>query len=357
MGPEFVTIAAGGMIYSAFERVLVRASYKEAARTFALEIAAENGAEATAWIFKAGTQVDILFNGDLACRGYVDRYQPKIAEHNRAIVSVSGRSKAQDLIDSSAEHDTGHFKNKTPVEIMQELDKAGVGVSTNRQLDKIDYQLTPGETVFDVGEHLLRKYGMTTTGQADGSMLVTDGSQGRHAGRLWESEIFRGGNIKIGEADHNWSNRHSKVIVRGQRPYGHGDDALQIEGAAIDNSVGRYRPVIIHQDDDTTTDLAKKRAKHRRDREAGNSLTANITTQGFRDDGGKLWSPGFLIFTESPFLAIAQDMLIETVEWSQARDEGSQSILSLVDPRAYAAQGGKGGSSGEAWNTDAGDDE
>jgi prophage tail gpP-like protein len=307
MGPELVTISSSGGIWSAFKRVQVRAAYHEAARTFHLDIAAEPTPFVTAWEFKAGTQVDILFNGSLACRGYVDRYKPKISEHASADIAVSGRSKGQDLIDSSADHATGHFKNKTPVEIGQELDQAGVGISTNRQLDKVEsYQLTPGETVFRVVEKLCRKQGMTLTGQADGSILVTDGVQGTHAGALIE-----GRNIKTGEADHNWSGRHSKVVVRGQRPFGHGKDALEIEATATDGALGRNRPVIVLQDDDTTKAIAGKRARHRRNREAGNALKANIAVQGFRDDGGQLWTPGFLAFVDSPFLAAQQAMLIE----------------------------------------------
>jgi prophage tail gpP-like protein len=77
-----------------------------------------------------------LFNGGLVCRGYVDRYQPHIREHGEAEISVSGRSKAQDMVDSSAFHETGYFKNKTPAEIAQELDRFGVGISTDEQLEK-----------------------------------------------------------------------------------------------------------------------------------------------------------------------------------------------------------------------------
>lgn len=353
MGEEFVTIAAGAGVYSGFERVLVRASYKDAARTFEIDVAAEFGPAATQWIFAAGTPVEILFNGALVCAGFVDRYQPKIDEHKRASISISGRSKSQDLIDGAADHKTGHFKKKTPVEIMQELDKAGVGVKTNRQLDKVDsYQITPGETVFRLGEKLLRKQAMTMSGQPDGSILVTNGVQGSHGGALIE-----GVNIKSGEADHNWSNRHSKVIVRGQRPFGHGDDALQIEASATDPTLTRHRPVIVYQDDDTTKEVAGKRARHRRDKEAGNALTANITVQGFRDEGGQLWTPGYTVFVASPFLAITQDMLVDSVTFSQSRGAGSESVISLVDPKAYGGQGAKGGSAGDAWSSGAGEGE
>ena len=353
MGDEVVTVLADGQVWTAWRRVTVRASFQDAARSFQIEAAAELGGSATAWTFKAGTQIEILFSGSLACRGYVDRYQPKIGEHNVAEITISGRSKSQDFIDSSAKHDTGQFKNKTPKEIAEELDKFGVGISADVDLEKVPvYRITPGETAFRCLEKLCREQGVFPVGQADGSIKITQGGKQRHAGMIAE-----GVNMRAGDADHNWSGRHSEVIVRGQRPYGHGADALQIEGIARDAEVGRNRPVIIVHDGDTDKKRAKKRASTRRDREAGNSLKANVTVQGLHDDGGMLWEPGALVFLQSQFLDIRQDMAIETVTFSQDRKDGSLSVMSLVDPRALGGKGGKGGSAGAAWNSDAGSEE
>lgn len=352
MGQEIVTISAGGRLFTAWTRVMVRASFQDAARSFQIDAAAEGGPSALAWTFKAGTEIKIFFNSDLVCAGYVDRYQPKIEGHERASASISGRSKSQDMIDTSAKHDTGHFKNKTPDEIGKELDKFGVGVTTDEKLEKVPVcRITPGESPHRVIEKLCRDQGVFAVGQADGSIKITKAGKGRHSG------IKEGHNMLAGDADHNFANRHSEVTVRGQRPFGSGEDALQIEGIARDAQMKRYRPIIVVQDADTDKKRAKKRAASHRDREAGNSLKANVTVQGFRDDGGKVWEPGFLTFTESPFLDVRQDMAIETVTFSQVRDEGSLSVISLVDPRALGGKGNKGGTAGGAWGTDAGGEE
>nr|WP_148287913.1 hypothetical protein [Rhodopseudomonas sp. B29] len=250
-------------------------------------------------------------------------------------------------------HDTGQFKNKTPQEIAAELDKFGVGVSTDEQLDKVPvYRITPGETAFRCLEKLCREQGVFPVGEADGSILITKAGKFTHAGG-----IIEGDNMKAGDADHNASGRHSDVIVRGQRPYGHGEDALQIEGMARDAEVGRYRPVIVIHDGDTDKKRAKKRAATRRDREAGNALKANATVQGFKDKGGKVWKPGALVFLGSPFLDVQQNMAIETAVYSQDRKDGSLSVLSLVDPRALGGKASKGGSAGAAWSSDAGSED
>ena len=344
MGIEYVTIAVGGATYSAFESINVHASFGEAARTFTMEIAAELGASATNAIFDVGTDVSIMANGDLLLTGFVDTKEPSFAA-KKAIISVSGRSNSADLVDGSAEHDTGQFKKKDPKEIGDEISsKYRPKFQTDQQLEKVDqYQLTQGETCFRCVEKLARAQGMTLAGTADGNINITKAGSKRQGG-----SIIEGDNLLSGTAHHNATNRHSKYIVRGQRPFGHGDENLEIEAEETDSAIKRHRALILIQDEDTTKDRAKKRAKNRKDRAAGEALKATITVQGFHDDTGQLWEPGNLVWTQSPFLDIAQDMLIESCDWRQD-DGGSITTLQLTDPRSYGGEGGKGNKSGSSW--------
>lgn len=348
MGPEQVVISVGGMNYTAFKVVQVRAAFDEAARSFRVEVAAEPGASATNRIFKVGAKVVITANGDKLLTGFVDQKQPRLGPEE-AQINVSGRSNSGDLIDSSAKHDTGSFEKKDPLEIGNEVSKGiGAKFKTDQQLEKIDqYQINPGESCYRLVEKMARQQGMTICGDADGDANITKASGSkRHSGGIYE-----GKNFKTGSADHNGSNRHSEYTVRGQRPFGHGVDNLEIEAIARDKGVDRHRPIIIIQDEDTTKDRTKKRAKNRKDRAAGHALKAQVEVQGFRDEGGKVWEPGYLVWFESPFLDIAQDMLIESVTFMQS-DQGSVATLGLTDPRSYGGEGGKGNQSGSEWTQD-----
>lgn len=352
MGVEVISIKVGGSSYTAFKSVKVRAAFNEAARSFSLEIAAEPGASAANAIFHVGAEVAIYANNDLLLKGYVDQKQPRMEATNR-LITVSGRSKSGDLVDSSAEHETGAFKKKDPMEIGNEIAKGiAAQFETDQQLEKLDqYQVTPGESVFRAVEKMAREQGMTITGTPEGNAKITKAGSERHAGGLVE-----GDNIKGGTADHNGTNRHSKYTVRGQRPFDHGVDNLEIQAIARDKGVDRHRPIIIVQDNDTTKDRAKKRSKNRRDRSAGHALKASIDTQGFRDKAGKVWTPGHLVWTESPFLDIAQDMLIEHVTYQQD-ENGSVATVGVTDPRSYGGKGGKGNKSGSEWSQDDSDAE
>jgi prophage tail gpP-like protein len=156
-------------------------------------------------------------------------------------------------------HQTGRFENKTPLEIGQELSSKfkKTGFASDQQLDKVDqYQLTPGESVFRCIEKMCRQQGMTLAGTADGQINITKAGTSRQGGALIEGQ-----NILEGTANHSGANRFSEYIVRGQRPFDHGEENLEVEAREIDSAIQRYRPILNVHDEDTTKSRAKGTAK------------------------------------------------------------------------------------------------
>ena len=345
MREEHVVISADGGEITAFEDIEVTAGFNEVARSFKLEVAAEGGEAQTAKRFIAGTKVTISSNGDLMFTGYVDRYQPHLSR-KKAIITVSGRGKGQDWVDCSAETDGGRLVNLTLLEIAKKLDKFGVGVTSTAKLEPIpEYQITQGETVFRLLDRLARTQNVTMTGKADGSVLIASGSDGANG------QLLEGLNIQELKVDHNWTTRHSIVKVYGQAPDGVGIGNTQLEGYAEDTAIERYRPIVIVHDDDADKKRVQKRAKQRLDREAGRALQAEIDVQSFHDEDGKLWGPGAIVWVQSDFAALAQNMLIERCVWKQRRKTGSITTLHLVDPQAYEAPPSQSNESGPQWES------
>lgn len=346
MGVEIITTVVDGQRFSGWKRVSVSAALDEAARLCVLEAAAEFGSAALAQQFKVGAKIEIYTNFNLLFTGYVDRRQPKISA-TEAYVVVSGRSLSQDMIDSSAEHETGLFKNKDLKEIAEELNKYGLKIESKGKLKKHKKtKVTPGTTAYRAIERLAKSEGVTITGTADGGIKIWK------PGEEPESQaggIFEGLNLLEGESDHNWSNRYSEYKVIGQKPEDHGEDSLEIEQAVRDSGVRRNRKIIVVQKEDVDKDSAKERAENLRNRSAGASLQATVRLQGFRDSAGDLIEPGKLIWTESPFLDLAQDMIIEKVIYTQD-ESGSICSLTLTDPRTYGGKKGKGNKSGSSWD-------
>lgn len=362
MSTELVTVVVGGQYFRSWEMVKIRAAVKEAARSFELKVAVELGATATASAFQAFTPLQIYSImvgpsgpnnaglGDLLFTGFVDRYRPHLSKDS-AHIEISGRAKGQDAIDSSVEHRKSDYVNKSVLDIAKDQDQFGIGfaVDPSVQLTQIDrYRPNPGETLFQALDPLCHDDECTMAGQPDGSILLT--KAGANPPR--QGAIIEGVNLLIGEADLNVSGRHSKVNAHGQAAYGNGAQNTQISVLANDSTVPRNRPLHLHHHRHTNRSRLANKATHHRNHEAGNAIRATPTMQGWRDDSGLLWTPGYKTFVQSPFLAIIQDMLIEGVTYEQDVKEGTLTKLDLVDPRAHGGQGGGVDKSGSSWNMD-----
>jgi prophage tail gpP-like protein len=116
--------------------------------------------------------------------------------------------------------------------------------------------------------------------------------------------------------------------------------------------LGRYRAAVIIEDGDFDQDTAQSRADTRRDCEAGESLKASGEVQGFRDSAGTIRTPGFLIWTESPFLNLAKLMLIKKVSFNQKKTGRLENQTRTDRPARLRPHRGQGRSSGDAWNID-----
>lgn len=365
MAGVIVSVVVGGQTYTGFEVVKVRASVKQAARSFALKIAAENGPDATASIFQPFTQLQIfaaIADGSADGQGgsgqvqlfdgYVDKYKAKLSKQE-ASIDVEGRSKGQDVIDSAVDHQKSDYVQKSPLDIAQDQDVFGVGFSADFPMTQVDrWRPNPGASVFHSLDQLCHDAQCTMAGQADGSIKMT---QAGVSPPRQPTPLIEGQNILTIEGDIDVSDRHSSVTAHGQAAYGNGAQNTQISSTATDSTVPRKRPHHIHHHHHTDQNRITLKAQNHRDKEAGNGIKASVTVQGWHDDSGMLWTPGNVVWLESPFAAIVQDMLIESVDYEQDDKNGSLCKLSLVDPRAHGGQGGGVNKSGKSWSMDSSD--
>lgn len=336
--PTYLTVAVGGMSYSAFTRAAVSYSANQAARAFAFTVTDATDPWDEQWNFMPGTPVTVSANGQLLVTGHINKMTPSFDANNHT-VEVSGTSKGADSVKSSAEHPKGEFKNKTILQIASELDKQGVGFTSDIQQPTIEYfRLNPMETVFGAVERLARRHPMLLQGMPDGSIKLTKGGT---AGA--NSPLIQGVNILGGSASFDDSDQHSEYKVKGQRVFGVDKKALRIEATTKDSTVKRHLPKHIHQESDIDDDTAKKRADHHKNRQQGESITASIKTQSWFDGNGQVWLANALVYVDCPILKLRNQMLIKSVSLSQD-NSGSFATLSLVLPNAFGGEGtGMGG--------------
>ena len=308
MAKEFVTV--GG--YSTWEDVTVEAGAAHACRSCTITAAEPQTAMSAGFTFTPGAEVSVEANGDPLMKGYVDTYAPAFGRDFHT-ATITARSKSKDLVDCSAVHDSGEWKDKTLIDIAQDLLKPfGLQIQSDIQnLPKIPiWRLAPGATVFNELEVLARQHGALLIGTPDGNLKLTKADNFQlHSGSLQE-----GVNILCAQAALSEKGKHDKTHARGQKSKGSGAQSLRLELIAQDQTVRRYRPKIVIVEGDTDDKRVKQRAQWEMLRAAGWSTTASITVASWRDFGGSLWDPEKLVFVESQKLKISQPMAISACD-------------------------------------------
>lgn len=324
--------------------ITVNIGADKAARAFSAKLAGTRE-QVRGWIegFRNSPPCKVLASGKPVLTGHLEKYSPRFDE-NSYEMTVSGRSKTGDLVDSSHNHKKGEFKNKAPKAIVEEIAGEhgvkieGAGGAKPREI----FRLNPGETIFAAAERLARRDGFNITDTPAGNLHLFDKPEESHAGQLIEGRDF-----ESGSADFDSSKRFKKTEVKGQASIDHDADNLQIDAEVEDESGARQRRKVIVAPEFLRKQDAKKRAQHHRDRAAGKGISCEFTVPRWRDDAGEFWAPRKLIYIESPLLGVSQVMMLESAVLKQGERDGTTAELSFVDPRGYGGKAGKGGKSGK----------
>lgn len=336
---EDVTLRVDSLRLRGFQEINVTRSLNDAAIAYGVK--ATNPAwSQDAFALRFAEEVELFTGGDLLCRGTVDDFESECEDDKRQ-VRVSGKSKGVKAArHPPVKHKTGRVENKDLIGVANEFTETDVVWRSDIALEPIPLvQRHPLDTVYDTIERYARGQGVMLAGQPDGSILLTRGSDKRHAGELAEGgPPMTKYKIKLSK-----SKKASPAVVRNQRRQGVSAKELRSEEQIYDPSVGEFRPTIIYGETDQDQRAARNRGEWQRLRQNGNGgLSATISTAGWRDAAGKLWEPGFVVFLRLPSEAVEQDMRIESVTYTQNLKDGTTAELTLVDPNTTGKKSGAG---------------
>ena len=342
---ETVEVILGGSSFSGWSQVSIEMSVEQAARTASLTISDFAGSLQ----IKPDTPCELRASGDLLITGFVRDVSPSHDGHQHQ-VQISVVSKTVDLVEASIDHPTGFVEKMDVGAIGKAFDTSGIGVEVDENFPEEPRRfVNTGESWFYHMEPLVRSHSGFIYDTPEGTIRIAKKPRGRHSGAL---AIGDGGNIIAASAKLTGRGRHNPVIVRGQSSRGVGAGALRIEARVEDGGVGRSRPRIVIHESEATASKLQDRAAREVKRAAGRSREAQVTVAGWRDQGGRLFEPHYLISLRDPRIYIDQDMAIKGVRFSQSiTGDGTRAELSLCDPRALNGEPSSGGSSDEVWNT------
>lgn len=352
--PGTVTLLVGGMLYDGWTSVEVRRSVKQMSGEFTLIVeerwtgGAGGGGPASLleWRIRPGDPCQIFYQGALVMTGHVDAYNPRYSDSSHT-VTIQGRSKTADLVDSSAIIPNGEMNNVGLDQVARRaIARYGIGLKVEAEgLEPFDrVSVWPGETVHRFLDRYARPGAVALTDDEQGNLRLLHVKDGAAAASLTE-----GVNILEASAMLRADNRHSEYNVLGQdrgTDQEYGEPVAQRRSRVRDGAVKRHRPMVLLNETKTSRKSARSRGAWEAARRAGESTRVEVKVYDWMYASGKLWTPGMIVQVTSPMLSVDRTLALEKVSFSLS-DKGTLASLSLVPVEALNPKAGKGANKGD----------
>lgn len=332
-----LTLTVNGIAYGGWKSISVRRSMEELSGSYSLGVSEIWPTQVEPREIRTGDRASIVVDKVPLVTGYVDQVEAGYDSYSHG-VSVSGRDAAADLVDSSAQHGKGEWRNARLDQIARDLAAPyGIAVQVQAELGApfATFAIEPGETAFDCLERAARQRGVLLLSDGKGGLVLgKSGSGGTVPTPLLESE-----NLLSCSAANDSSQRFQKYIVKGQRAGSDevsGTAASAMRAEASDGGVTRARTLVILAEDEGDLASLKRRAEWEATVRAARALTARCTVLGWEHAGG-VWHPNCIVRLRSPCLRLDRDLLVRDVELI-ADDQGKRTNLVLTPQEAYTRQ-------------------
>lgn len=282
----------------------------------------------------------IFVDGLLVMTGYIDEIKPNYAATSHEI-TFSGRSKTADLVDCAAIFDTGQIINDELSSIITKIIQPfGIKLVFNPtgSFPIVDFQLQQGETAAAAIERLCAMHSLIYHDDAEGNLVISQAKIDLPIGTLIH-KVSAGAqnNILSGGCAYSHRDRFSEYIVKSQIPGSDetGGEELSTEGRSKDQTISRYRPMLLLAESSMDNEKAKGRAIWEKSNRIGKSLTLGYTVQGWKNGIGSLWQPNSYVAVDDDFVQIKGKLIISAVTFNISADSGTTSALQLSPPQAF----------------------
>ncbi len=342
-----ITVEAQGIQYEQIISVEAGMSLGALVRDFFIVVARP---ENRALPFKGGEQVIIRVDGEAVCDGFIDEVNPSYTKGNHTI-SMSGRSRAQDLVDSTL----APFAINTDISLVKAievvLDQIGLDFSVKNTVTGLsDFNVAEDKIGADVGanafefiDQLARKRQALLTSDASGNIIIARSGTEKNPVSL-RNIIDGDSNIISASARYSSARRFNKYVVMSQLNTAtpafrlNAEQASNQQEQAIDTGVRSGRQMVIQAEKSSSSAECKTRAIWQANIAKAQSRSYTATVQGVTQQGGGVWVLNTLQRVIDEYADIDEDMLIDSIRFNQSKDSGTITTLGLVDKDAYTLE-------------------
>lgn len=325
----------GGTSYGGWTRINVHRSIEEIAGNFDLELTERWPEQSTPLVITAGSACTLSIDGEVVITGWIDAVEHGYSAYSHRL-TVSGRDTTGDLVDCSAAHQLGEWRNCKIDQIARALTSAyGITVSTNGDIGNAfpSWAIEPGESVFDCLERAARQRGLLLTSDGKGGLVI-----GQPGATKVGTALRSGDNLLSAHIRNDNAGRYSTYTVLGQRAGNdqvHGGAAAQIKAQSTDAGVLRHRPLLIIDEDQGDIAGFKRRAQWEASVRAARALSYTAQVSGWHHADG-LWQPNTLVQVHDEVLRLGRELLVRDVDYIMDSQSGQIAQLVLVPAEAYS---------------------
>lgn len=324
--------------------------------------------------FAAGDKVqvlisEILFAGQSetlvgVANGFIDRISINYTK-NSHIVSISGRDRTEDIIDSQIQNIElkGAALQLTQV-VQAVLDFLGIkdikilnnaGTIEPFKVGEV-VVAAQGETGFSFINRYAEKRQVLVSNDGDGNIVLTRVQNPLRNGLILNlANRDPSNNVKSAEVVYDHSQRfHEYEVVSQANPSAEcidlsGNDTgkcgvaatkgmMDARGKAdIDPGIRTTRKFLMTPSASFSPDIAAKRARWERALRIARSRKYHVTVQGFLSNDGLIWQAGQLVKVRDQFASINADLIVSEIRYNFTLNQGSTTTLTLVDQDVYKA--------------------
>ncbi len=339
-----ITIEVAGQEYTDFLSAGVDRSVDTLAGAFSFLATARTG---STYPIRVGQSCKVFVDGTKQIDGFVENVEVNYSVGGHTI-SISGRDKSADLIDSTI---GPNIDLKGPITL------AGIckTVISKMGLDMVVTDSAPGlapfadseiasaeidKQGFGFLESFARQRQVFLTGDGAGNLVITRAGSTRAGTGLQNILDGQRNNIKESSSSNDTSLRFNLYDVAAQLNVSAFDtevssiDIANQNGSALDGDIRASRRLYFQAEKSADGHTSKERATWEANIRRARSSKYSATVAGFRQEDGTPWSLNQLVNVNDDFADIRADMLVWALKFRYSVDGGSTTSIDLVPPDA-----------------------
>ncbi len=279
----------------------------------------------------------VRIGSDIVITGYIDDIEQSY-DANTHTLTITGRDKSGDLVDCSARHSPGQWKNQPLETIVRDLTSPfGINVATAVPTGEVfkTFALEQGETVLEAIERLCKLRGLLCIPDGLGNLLITrtDAAQSAVA-------LITGENILKGSIRHSAKDQFSEITVKGQTEgsdTSHPKTNTTPTAISIDASVRRYRPLVLLAEGQANGAICQKRADWETAIRKAKGFEVDYTVADWRQGHtGPLWDINRRVRVRDPLFKVDEFLIISGITFRLNDQGGRITELTLSKPEAFS---------------------